>query len=130
MIGKLLGRSATVSRRNLGGTNLGLRRSCSAGETSLREGEIKAIVISNNPLIMGGLISINIFNNTISSQNPNSSLVFNLCIQTSDWYVWVTSSVDYILKLMLVGLFGGRYMFISLIIFYTPMILNMNMICE
>ena len=29
--------------------------------------------------------------------NPSSSLVFNLCIGTSDWYLWVTSSVDYIL---------------------------------
>ena len=42
---KLSGRSAAVSRWNLGRTNLGLRRSCSAGETSLREGEIIAIVI-------------------------------------------------------------------------------------
>ena len=32
---KLSGRSATVSRRNLGRTNLGLRRSSSVGETSL-----------------------------------------------------------------------------------------------
>ena len=29
--------------------------------------------------------------------NPSSSLVFNLCIKSSDWYLWVTSSVDYIL---------------------------------
>ena len=28
--------------------------------------------------------------------NPSSSLVFNLCIGTSDWYLWVTSSVDYL----------------------------------
>ena len=27
--------------------------------------------------------------------NPSSSLVFNLCTGTSDWYLWVTSSVDY-----------------------------------
>ena len=57
---------------------------------------------------MGGPIFINIFNNTILSQNPSSSLVFNLCIKTSDWYLWVTTSVDYILYLMLAGLFGGR----------------------
>ena len=37
-------------------------------EASLREGEIKAIVITNDPLIMGGPILINIFTNTISSQ--------------------------------------------------------------
>src|SRR3990170_5001136 len=65
---KLLGRSAAVSRRNLGRTILGLRRSCSAGETSLREGEIEAIVITNDPLIERGSISINIFTSTISSQ--------------------------------------------------------------
>ena len=63
---KLSGQSAAVSRRNLGRTNLGLRRSCSTGETSLREGEI--IIIANNPLIERGSISINIFTSTISSQ--------------------------------------------------------------
>ena len=29
--------------------------------------------------------------------NPSSSLVFNLCIGTIGWCLWVTSSVDYIL---------------------------------
>ena len=29
--------------------------------------------------------------------NPSSSLVFNLCPKTSDWYLWVASSVDYIM---------------------------------
>ena len=57
-----------VSRRNLGRTNLGLRQSCSTGETSLREGEIVTIVITINPLIGRGSISINIFTSTISSQ--------------------------------------------------------------
>ena len=51
-----------------GETNLGLWRSCSARDTSLREGEIIAIVITNDPLIGRGSISINIFTNTISSQ--------------------------------------------------------------
>ena len=51
---ELLGWRATVSRRSLGGRNLGLRWSYSAGETSLREGEIKAIVITYGPLIEGG----------------------------------------------------------------------------
>ena len=51
-----------------GETNLGLRRSCSAGETSLREGEIITIVITIDPLIGRGSISINIFTSTISSQ--------------------------------------------------------------
>ena len=27
--------------------------------------------------------------------NPSSSLVSNLCLKTLDWYLWVTSSVDY-----------------------------------
>ena len=61
-------RDSAATRRNLGGTNLGLRRSCSAGETSLREGEIITIVITIDPLIGRGSISINIFTSTISSQ--------------------------------------------------------------
>mgnify|MGYP005839153495 CR=1 FL=1 len=67
---KLSGRSAAVSRQNLGRTNLGFRRSCSAGETSLREGEIIAIVVAIDPHIERGSISINIniFTSTISSQ--------------------------------------------------------------
>ena len=66
--GNLSGRDSAATRRNLGGTNLGLRRSCSAGETSLWEGEIITIVITNDPLIGRGSISINIFTSTISSQ--------------------------------------------------------------
>ena len=54
IISKLSGRDSTATRRNLGGTNLGLRWSCSAGETSLREGEIITIVITNAPLIGRG----------------------------------------------------------------------------
>ena len=78
IISKLSGRDSAATRRNLGGTNLGLRQSCSAGDTSLREGEIITIVITNDPLIGRGSISINIFTSTISSQNPSSSLVSNL----------------------------------------------------
>ena len=73
-----MGRNSAATRRNLGGINLGLWRSCSAGDTSLREGEIITNVITNDSLIGRGLISINIFTNTISSQNPSSSLVSNL----------------------------------------------------
>ena len=47
-------------------------------DTSLREGEIITIVITNDPLIGRGSIYINIFTSTISSQNPSSSLVSNL----------------------------------------------------
>ena len=51
-----------------GKTNLGLRRSYSARETSLREGEIITIVITIDLLNGRGSISINIFTSTISSQ--------------------------------------------------------------
>ena len=78
IMGKLTGRNSAATRRNLGGTNLELRQSCSAGETSLSEGEIITIVITNDPLIRRGSIFINIFTSTISSQNPSSSLVSNL----------------------------------------------------
>ena len=54
IISKLTGRNSAATRRNLGGTNLGLRQSCSAGDTSLREGEIITIVITNAPLIGRG----------------------------------------------------------------------------
>ena len=54
IIRKLSGRNTTATRRNLGRTNLGLRRSCSARETSPREGEIITIVITNAPLIGRG----------------------------------------------------------------------------
>ena len=64
IISKLSGRNSAATRRNLGGSNIGLRRSCSARETSLREGKI----ITIDPLIVRGSISINIFTNTISSK--------------------------------------------------------------
>ena len=71
----LSGRSVAASRRNLGMSMFALRRSDSVGGTSLPEGEIIVIVITNNPLIFGREISINIFNNTNSSQ----TLVHILC---------------------------------------------------
>ena len=54
IISHLLGRNSAATRRNLDGTNLGLWRSCSTGETSLPKGEIIAIVITNAPLIGRG----------------------------------------------------------------------------
>ena len=68
IISNLSGRDSAATRRNLGGTNLGLRRSSSTGDTSLRERELIVIVITNDPLIGRGSISINIFTSTISSQ--------------------------------------------------------------
>ena len=86
---QLLGLSAAVSRRNQGRSTFALRRSDSAGETSLREGEIEAFIITNTPLIVGGIIFINIFISTISSPNPSSSLCVQSLYQTSDWYLGV-----------------------------------------
>ena len=64
----LSGRSADVSRQNLGRSTFALRRSDSAGGTSLPKGEITVLIITNNSPILGRAISINIFNNTFSSQ--------------------------------------------------------------
>ena len=69
------GRSVAVSRRNLGRSTFALRRSDSARGTSLPEGEIIALILTNNSPILGRAISINIFNSTISSQ----TLVHLLC---------------------------------------------------
>ena len=71
----LSGWSSAVSRRNLGRSTFALRRSDSAGGTSLPEGEIIALIITNNSPILGRAISINIFNITNSSQ----TLVHLLC---------------------------------------------------
>ena len=54
IISHLFGRNSAATRRNLGGTDLGLWRSCSAGETSLPDGVIVAIIITNAPLIGRG----------------------------------------------------------------------------
>ena len=64
-------------------------------ETSLREGEIITIVITNDPLIGRGSISINIFTSTISSQTLVHLLYPIFVSKPSDWYLWVASSVDY-----------------------------------
>ena len=82
-------------RRNLGETNLGLRRSCSAGEIYLREGEIITIVITNDPLIGEGVNLHQYLHQHHLLSNPSSSLVSNLYTKTLDWYLWVASSVDY-----------------------------------
>ena len=71
----LSGRSAAVSRRNLGRSTFALRRSDSARGTSLPKGEIIVIIITNNSPTLGRAISINIFTSTISSQ----TLVHLLC---------------------------------------------------
>ena len=80
----LLGRNSAAMRRNLGGTNLGLWRSCSAGETSLPEGDHHHRHHQRSSH-RERVISINIFISTISSQNSSSSLVSNSCLQVWDW---------------------------------------------
>ena len=94
----LSGRSAAVSRRNLGRSTFPLRRSDSDGGNFLPEREINVIIITNNSPILGGGGDLHqhLQQHHLLS-NPSSSLVFNLCTGTSDWYLWVTSSVDYIL---------------------------------
>ena len=92
----LSGRSTAVSRRNLGRSTFALRQSDSAGGTSLPEGEIIVIIITNNSPILGRAIFINIFNNTISSQ----TLVHLLCsifVSNLRLVHEGASSVDYIL---------------------------------
>jgi hypothetical protein len=108
----LSGWSAAVSRWNLGRSTFALRRSDSTGGTSLPEGEIEAIVITNNPLIFGRPIFINIFNSTISSQ----TLVHLLCSIFVSKPQSVYSVEDHIFR--------------SIMIFITPLILSMNMLCE
>jgi len=72
---RLSGWSSTISRQNLGRRTFALRRSDSAEGTSLPEGEIIVIIITNNSPILGRANSNNIFNSTISSQ----TLVHLLC---------------------------------------------------
>ena len=69
-------------------------RSNSAGGTSLLEEEIIVVIITNNSPILGRLSSSTSSQHQLLS-NPSSSLVSDLCLKTSDWYLWVASSVDY-----------------------------------
>ena len=130
IVGKLTGRNSAATRRNLGGINLGLRQSCSAEDTSHREGEIITNVITNDPLIERGSIYINIFTSTTSSPNPSSSLVSNLVskpqIGTCGLLVVLTAPCSSFLWAYLVE----DYMFRSLMHIITPLIMNMNMLCE
>ena len=84
IISHLLGRNSAATRRNLGGTNLGLRQSCSAGETSLPEGEIIAIVITKTPLIGRGKSPATSSSAPSHLKNPSLSLVSNSCLQVRD----------------------------------------------
>ena len=90
----LLGRSATVSMRNFGRSTFSVRRSDSAGRTSLQNHR------NHHHQQLSHLGEVNLHQHLQQHHilsNPSSSLVFNRCTRTSDWYQWVTSSVDYIL---------------------------------
>ena len=76
IISKLSWRDSAAMRRNIGGTNLGLWQSCSAGDTSLRETEIITIIITNAPLIERGQSS-----STSSSAPSPLKPQFISCIQ-------------------------------------------------
>ena len=84
--GNLSGRDSAATRRNLGGTNLGLRRSCSARGTSLREGKSSP---SSSPTLLSsgeGNLHQHLHQHHLLS-NPSSSLVSNSCLQVWDWYL-------------------------------------------
>src|SRR4051812_7658793 len=85
IISNFSGRDSAATRRNLGGTNLGLRQSCSAGDTSLREGEIIAIIITNAPLIGRGQ-SPSTSSPAISHLKTLVHLSYPICLQVRDWY--------------------------------------------
>ena len=93
-ISDLTGWNSAATRRNLGGTNLGLRRSCFVGETSLRRGNHHHRHHQRSSHREGVNLHQHLHQHHLIS-NPNSSLVSNLCLKTSDWYLWVASSVDY-----------------------------------
>ena len=118
------------TRQNLGGTNLGLWQSCSPGETSLREGEIIAIVITNDPLIGRGSISINIFTSTISSKTLvhlfYPIFVSKPQIGTCRLLVVLITPCSSCYLVYLVE----DHMFRSFMHIITPLIMNMNMLCE
>ena len=52
IISHLLGRTSAATRQNLGETNLGLRQSCSVGDTSLQEG--KSSPTSSSTILSSG----------------------------------------------------------------------------
>jgi len=107
-----------------------LRQRDSIRETSLREGEIEAIVITNASSFMGGPIFIHIFTSTISSQTLvhllYSIFISKPHISTCGLIVVLITSCSWCLLVYLVE----DIMFRSLIIIITPMILNMVMVCE
>ena len=62
--------------------------------------------------------------------NPSSSLVSNLVSKTTNWYLWFASSVDTPCSWCLLVYLVEDHMFRSLMHIITPLIMNMNMLCE
>ena len=95
IISNLSGWDSASTRRNLGGTNLGLRQSCSIGDTSLREGENHRHRHHQRSSRREGANLHQRLHQHHRLSNPSSSLVSNLCTKASYWYLRVASIVDY-----------------------------------
>ena len=80
IISHLSGRDSAATRRNLGGTNLGLWRSCSAGETSLREGGNHHHRHHQRSSHREGVNLHQHLHQHHLLSNPSSSLVSNSCL--------------------------------------------------
>ena len=94
-VGKLTRRNSTATRRNLGGINLGLWRSCSAGgHFPLGGGNHHQRHHQRSSHWEGVNLHQHLYQHHLLS-NPSSSLVSNLVSKTTNWYLWVASSVDY-----------------------------------
>ena len=92
----LSGRSAAALRRSLGRSTFAIQQSDSPGNFPPGGGNHRHHHHQQLSHPGEGNLHQHLQQHHLLS-NPSSSLVFNLYIGTSDWYLWVTSSVDYIL---------------------------------
>ena len=92
-MGGLSGWSAAVSRRNLGRSTFALRQIdyFPPGGRNRRPRHHQQLSHLGKANLHQHIQQHHLIS------NPSSSLVFNLVTGTIDWYLWVTSSVDYIL---------------------------------
>ena len=84
----LSGRSTAVSWRNLGGTNLGLRRSYLPGKHPSGRGNRHHRHHHRSSHREGVNLHQHLHQHHLLS-NPSSSLVSDLCLKTSYWYLWI-----------------------------------------
>ena len=94
--GRLSGRSAAVSRRNLGRSTFPLCGAIPPGEFPAGGGNHRHHHHQQLCHLWEGNLHQHLPQHHLLL-NPSSYLVFNLCTGTIDWCLWVTSSVDYIL---------------------------------